>query len=501
MSEHFISLTDAESSLLSCAAYLAERISSVDGHAEAMTAVIPLYLQRQNVDLAAELSNTVDDPFTRDRLLTLVAEKCAEDADDEYALQLADAIEDHGLRSQAFERVALRQAARGEFDRAREVAGTIDHVDGVLSGIAVNEAAKGLDAAANETLSQIAYPLAAVTALHEMALQSVASGNAEQAANYLDKSIVIADDIEQPEEKARAFCDIGNAFIEAGRNDKAVEAFDKAKSTAETIDTMYRDVFLSLAAQGLLHAGSLELADRTLDLVADKTQIASALLGYSREFWNKDERSEAIDSLEESFAILSSQHERETRDSRTKFRLFTQIAAQFAGFEKGERAIEIAEGIPDETERTSALTQIAAILTIRKEDEESRHALRAIADDGDRVFALIGMSDAKEKNGDRASAVELLNEADGLADEVPQLTFRAAAYNEIARRLTSFGETEKARGVFAKSLDTIAQVRDSSAQAVALAGLSQIASETGVDIVSNDSVRDQLRSLAARANR
>ena len=501
MSEHFISLTDAESSLLSCAAYLAERISSVDGHAEAMTAVIPLYLQKQNVDLAAELSNTVDDPFTRDRLLTLVAEKCAEDADDEYALQLADAIEDRGLRSQAFERVALRQAARGEFDRAREVAGTMDHIDGVLGGIAVNESAKGLDAAANQTLSEITYPFAAVTALHEMAVRSLASQDAGKAASYLEQAVGIAGDIEQPEEKARAFYDIGNAFIEIGRNDKAVESFDKAKSTAETIDTMYRDVFLSLAAQGFLHAGSLELADRTLDLVTDKTQIASALLGYSREFWQKDERSEAIDSLEESFAILSSQHERETRDSRSKFRLFTQIAAQFAGFEKGERAIEIAEGIQDETERTSALTQVAAILTLRKEDEEARHALRAITDDGDRVFALIGMSDAKEKNGERSAAVEMLNEADVLANAVPQLTFRAAAYNEIARRLTSFGENEKARGVFAKSIETIAQVRDSSSQAVALAGLAQIASETGADIESNDSVRDQLRSLAARANR
>lgn len=501
MSEHFISRADAENNLLSCAAYLAERITSTDGHAEAMTAVVPLYLQKQNVDLAAELSNTVDDPYTRDRLLTLVAEKCAAEADDEYALQLADAIEDHGLRSQAFERVALRQAARGEFDRAREVANTMDHFDGVLAGIAVNESAKGLDTAASETLSQITYPLAAVTALHEMAMHSLGSDDAGKAIAHLDEAVGIAAEIEQPEEKARAFCDIGNAFIEAGRNDKAVEAFDKAKATAESIGSMHRDVFLSLTAQGFLHAGSLELADRTLDLVSDKTQIASALLGYSREFWRKEERSDAIDSLEEAYAILSSQHERETRDSRTKFRLFTQIAAQFAGFEKGERAIEIAESIKDESERTSALTQIAAILTVRKEDDEARHALRAITDDGDRVFALIGMSDAKEKNGDRDAALGLLDEAGVLAGAVPQLTFRAAAYNEIGRRLTSFDETAKAREVFSKSLETIAQVRDSSAQAVALAGLAQIASETDSAIESDDSIRVQLRALAAKANR
>ena len=159
--------------------------------------------------------------------------------------------------------------------------------------------------------------------------------------------------------------------------------------------------FFRSLPQGFLHAGSLDLADRTLDLVTDKTSIASCLLGYSREFWKKDERGEAIESLEEAYAMLESQHERETRDHKARFRLFTSIAAQFAGFEKGERAIEIAERIKEKSERTSALTQIAGVLTLRKEDDEARHAFRAISDDGDRAFALISMSDAKEKNEDR----------------------------------------------------------------------------------------------------
>ena len=62
MSEHFISREKAESDILSCAAFLAERIKSGDGHAEAMRAVVPRYLARGNVDLAAELSDAVDDP-------------------------------------------------------------------------------------------------------------------------------------------------------------------------------------------------------------------------------------------------------------------------------------------------------------------------------------------------------------------------------------------------------------------------------------------------------
>ena len=112
MSDHFISQDQAETNLLDCAAFLAERIKSSDGHAEAMAAIIPRYLAKGDVDLSAELANAVDDPFSRDKLLIIVAEKCAEMDDDEYALQLADAIEDHALQAQAFERIGLVLAGK-----------------------------------------------------------------------------------------------------------------------------------------------------------------------------------------------------------------------------------------------------------------------------------------------------------------------------------------------------------------------------------------------------
>ena len=497
MSEHFISRQDAESDLLSSAAYLAERISSVDGHAEAILAVVPEYLAKGNVDVAAELANTVDDPYTRDRLLTAVAEKCAELDDDEYALQLADAVEEPGLRSLALERVALQKAAKGEFEKAREIAGSMHHPDGVLAGIAVKQAGSGLDSESLATIDEIEHAGAAVTAFIDIAGQRLKSGDAENAIKFLELAVEETIDIEHTEEKARAFCDIGSGFTEAGRNDLAIGAFDNAKTSAETLDNMHRDAFLSLAAQGLLRAGSIDLADRTLDLVTDKTHIASCLLGYSREYWRKDERVEAVDALEEAYVVLESQRERETRDSKSRYRLFTSIAAQFAGFEKGERAIEIAEKILDETERTSALTQIAAILTVRKEDEQARHALRAIVDDGNRVFALIGMSDGKEKNEERSAAIELLDEAATLAESVPQLTFRAAAYNEIGKRLQRFDETSKARDVFELSLNAIVQVRDESSKVTAVASLAQIFREAGLEL--SDGSREAVKSLLTKA--
>ena len=125
MSEHFISRADAESDLLSCAAYISESIESSDGHAEGMLSVVPQYLAKGNVDLAAELANTVDDPFTRDRLLILVAEKCTELKDDEYAIQLIDSLEDPGLQAEGRERVGIMRSSMGDLDGARSIALTM----------------------------------------------------------------------------------------------------------------------------------------------------------------------------------------------------------------------------------------------------------------------------------------------------------------------------------------------------------------------------------------
>ena len=496
MSEHFISRQDAEKDLLSCAAYLAERITSIDGHSEAMMAVVPQYIQQENVDLAAELSNTVDDPYTRDRLLTAVAEKCAEMDDDEYALQLTEAVEEPGLQAQALERVALHQASKGKFEKAREVAAAMAHPDGVLVGIALKHNALGHDEEAQAAIDEIEHAGAAVTALIEMAMHELQSERMEKAIGFLEQANQEAAEIEHTEERSRALCDIGSGFIECGRNDRAIETFDQAKAAAETLDNMHRDAFLSLAAQGLLRAGSLDLADRTLDLVGDKTHIASCLLGFAREFWRKDQHGEAIEALEESYAILESQHERETRDHKSRFRLFTSIAAQFAGFEKGERAIEIAERIQDENQRTEALKQIAAVLTIRKEDEQARHAFRSIGDDGDRVFALIGMSDAKEKNEDRAGAIEILNEAAELIESVPQLTLRAAAFTEIGKRFADHGDTERANELFAKSLEIVSQIRDESSRVVSLSNLAVILRSAGIDSAGYASAALQRASSA-----
>ena len=482
MPDLFISREQADSDLLAAAAFIAERIKSSDGHAEAMASVVPAYLDRGDVDLAAELANAIGDPHSRDKLLIKVAEKCAMVDDDDYAVQLADAIEDHGLRSEAFERIGFVKASQGKTAAALEIADMMVHPDIVYSAIAVHQAGNGDDAGLDDTLNRIEFPSAMTSALQSIADAHIDSGNTEKAVNVLERAAMSADEIEHDEEKIRVLCDIGNHLVDAGRKDLAIGIYEKARSEAELLDNVHRDVLLVTCSIGFLHGGEEELADETLDLISDKTQMASALLVFARNSWRKEEKEDAIDTLEEALAILDSQKESEIRDSRARNALLGAIAVQFAVFEKNDRAVEIAQLNPDEKEQWSTLSQIAQVLTLHKNDEAARDTLALIDEDFEKVNALLMMSDAKHRLDEGDAAVAMLDEAASWAETIPQFVARSSAMIDILSRYAAHGRNEKVRQLGLANLEHIAEIRDESSQATAVASLAEVYSKAGLQI-------------------
>jgi len=497
MAEHLISIAEAQEDLLSCAAYLAEDIKSADGHSQALKEILPFYLAKENVDLAAEFANSIDDPFMRDRLLTLVAEKCAAIDDDEYAFQLVEAIEDLGTQAQARERIALQKSGKSEFEKAFEIAETLEHPDNVFAAIAVNASEDGKAETASEAIAEIEFPYTKVVTLQTIAAQKIEKKQNKEAVELLESALETAEDIDFTEEKIRALADIASHFTDAGRKDRAIETLDKAKQIAEKLDNIHRDAFLSNIAYGFFRAGTVDLADRTLDLVADKTQLSSTLVGFAKEYWTNGEKDDAVETLEESYAVLKSQHEKETRDSRAKFGLFGTISALFASYGKAERAIEIAHEIPDENEQISVLAQIAQIFTLNGEDAFALQAVQGIAEDSKRLSAFIGISDAQNRLEKREEAIDTLHQAANLAETVPQLASRSSAFNELAKRFAEYGETERAREITHENLETIAQIRDESSQAVTLANLSEIYETNNFELT--DAEKEILQAIIRKA--
>ena len=301
MKEHSISLAEAEENLATAAAYLAENIGSSDGHAEALKKIVTYYIAKGEVDLAAELADTIRDNFVRDNLLVSVAEKCASKNDDEYAFQLAEAIEDEGFRSTALERIAVRQAIRDDFETALKTAESLSHADDAFSIVAVRQMIKGQEAEARETLSKIELPSAKIRALQLTANYFQEENETEKALEFLNETVKNSDEIEMPEEKIRAMSGIAEQYLEIGKFDKAIEILGKARAAAEVLSGNHRDGLLSSISVDFLRAGSIDLADHTLDLVIDKTQIASTLTAFSNEFARKDETEDALDALEEAY--------------------------------------------------------------------------------------------------------------------------------------------------------------------------------------------------------
>src|SRR5262249_36509548 len=146
------------------------------------------------------------------------------------------------------------------------------HSDYGLASAAVRLTSHGKKEEASDVLARVEDPSALVSALQPMAMSDLAGGNNEDALSLLDQGKETCGESEHNEERIRTICEIGNHFVEAGRNDLAIGAYDTAKEEAEKLDNIHRDSFLAAAVMGFLHVGNLNTADRTLDLVTDKTQ-------------------------------------------------------------------------------------------------------------------------------------------------------------------------------------------------------------------------------------
>ncbi|MDH3493294.1 MAG: hypothetical protein OEM82_07070, partial [Acidobacteriota bacterium] len=324
MAEHAISAEEAGKHPAVCAAYIVEGISNADAKSSATEAVVGHFLSVDDVDSAAAFADALEDPFTRDRLLLAVIAKCIELKDDSYAFQLLEAVEEPGLRSGGIEAVAHSLAGRGDFEKALETAKGLEHSSDSTAGIAIAQAKNGLTDAALETIESIEYFRAKVKAFIEISAQYLEKNEYDEAKLWLAKAGDAIPGVEFEEDRIRGLNEIANCYLEAEDRESAADYFLKASAEAAKLDSGHRDSFLVAAAIGLLKSGNVEIADETLDLVEDKTQVASCLFGFSRVY-EKEEPEDARETIEEALAMLNSQSEYEIRSTKDRNEMYGAV--------------------------------------------------------------------------------------------------------------------------------------------------------------------------------
>ena len=480
--------------MLDCAAFVAERVGSADGHSDALKEIIPRYLQKNEVDLCAQMADALEDNFARDRLLADIAEHCARMDDDEYALQLADALEDYSARSIARERLVAAKAEMHQFDAALAISETLDHRENAFSSIAFHSAAAGQSDAAEELINQIEFPALRAKTYAEMAADRLGAGEKPAAEAYLDSAAAAAAESEHVEEKLREMCEIGGIWIRAGRKDRAIEILSAARDIAEVLEHRnWHDYWLAQITQLYFRADSAELAERALDMIDDRYFFALCLKQFAERKFAAGLAGEALEDLEEGRALLMAQRTNEIRDSRARYDLLASTAIDLATYGRAERAIAAAQEIDEETTRNRALQGIAATCVSLENDAAATQALRAIDDDAAKILALLGMSDAYKQRENNEKALELLNEAHQLSEEMPQLPARSSALNELAARFGGLGDNEKARAAMLENLQIIERVLDNSIKATALAAASDI--YAGLELAPGDEEKAVLRKM------
>ena len=472
----------AESDLLACAAFVAERIGSADGHAASVSDIALRYAARGELDLAAGMADEIKDPHTRDIVLSEVAARCADFDDDEYGLQLTEAIEEYGYQQQAKHNLAARQAVNGRLEAALATVKQIDDPFAAVGEIAVRFAHDGDETRSRELLEQIDFPTVRVQVLNELAAAKIKRGALLE--DVLAESLREAEQIEFAEERTQLLLEIAARFHEAGQDDKTIAVLEQAKQLAETLERRFRDSVLVQIALLYARLGDFDTAEQTLKPIEDLQQTAHAHAGIALEHRSNGDDENALGSLAETYAVLKSQPEKLIRDSAARFNLFATVAIRFADFGKPERGLEIALENPDDEARYTALNNIAAIAAANNREDIARQAANSIEDFAGRVFALVAISRAETNDAEKS--LQYLHEAAGLSEEIERLSLRAQALNEIAERYAELGDKAKASALLHQSLQTAQSIVDQSLQSAALVNLSEVYEKLDLELSEKD---------------
>lgn len=461
MPNHYIDRADAGSDVLACAAYIAERIKSNDGHAQSVALVIPRYLKRKDPDISAQLADELAENFSRDRLLLAVSEYCAANDDEEYALQLADALDDEQVRADAMERIAVIAAEQQRYERALEIADTLAHPEKVYAAAAFHYAKNGEDEAAAAMAEKIDFAVLRAKTYGEIASWKIEHDQKTESETWLEKAETAAVESEHLEEKLGESMEIAGLWFRAGRNDRVIKLLSRARAAAEASDARaWRDQAYFKIADLYFRAGSVDLSERTLEQIVDTYHFAACLRVIAAQKKESGNDSEALDDLEEAIALLAAQKSTEIYDSAARAELLRMIAEDLIVHDRFERSMEVAAMIEMPNTRNQAYLNIATRLAAGGKDAESLQALASIDDDDSRPMAKLSIGNAYRKADENEKAAKMLAEAHDEVEDIQALPVRSDTLNELTMSFHALGETDNAQTALRENLRLIEQIRD-----------------------------------------
>jgi tetratricopeptide (TPR) repeat protein len=398
----------------------------------------------------------------------------------ELALRVARDLGDNRSRASALAAVAEALAEAGQVDQARAIA-----EDALTAGYAVPEpwwaesAATAIrvlakvgqqERARRETENAIAGARsildgwARARALALLAVALAGMGQEEQASVIVEEAHVAVLAPAAYGVRAESILRVAMALAEKGHEVQAQSAAEEALRIARKISGEWRVSELAHGAGMLAEAGQIERALEVARELADHNWRAEALAEITRALVKAGqiERAQAIakEALTAGHAVT---------DSSSRARALAWAAGALAVAGELKLGLEVVGEMADDTDRLRALVGLALDLVRTGQVERARAvaqdalaAAYAITDDASRTSALPYLADIFSQAGQ-------IDQALGVTREITNQQRRADALTGAAKALVKAGQIERARAVAQDALAAAHAIIDDAVRAYALA--------------------------------
>lgn len=386
---------------------------------------------------ALRVAGHVKNAESYDELASAISRRYADRGEFERAVEIADTLNDPYTRDQTLASIAVKCAADRQEDAAFELIETLEdfsHQATALSQIAIAYANAGEFDRAVEIADGMEDNSAT---LAEIASQCASKGEYERAFEIVER-------LDFPGYAALALTRIADSYIQAGRVDEAVELLSQALDEAAAIDagdekaTTLSEIALKFADAGqaekstVILSQALAVALKSEEIYKD-TALSQIAASHSRlkQYDLAVKVAEKIDDVYQATATLISlaviEHDDEARQTES-----LQLLSDAYDL--------IREDVPETQRDETQHNNLLALLAVRYADfGHADHALKTaqsigVPDEKFQTMAAVAVSHAQSGNYDQALA-----SARGIDEE----SYRANALLRISRAMITADAKER----------------------------------------------------------
>jgi tetratricopeptide (TPR) repeat protein len=486
--------------LLAATVAVARTIDVDDERSEITEAIAIEYALRADFDRAADLMETVQDPYSHDKGIGSLAVLVADAGDTEFADQLLNSIEDQSLLTTALELVAVSHAKRGDFDAALQLSDELADTAETWRAIAEIYAAKGLNEKALELARSIEAPLPRTFTLVELALQAKDQGFPVSAQELIVEAAEAAGTIEFAEDQVEALITIASVYEKLDAPDaaydrlcEAIRVCDEIESTSGIITaTSVRDQELAIIAAALANLKFFEKAEEVLETIEDPFRFALGSGQVAVAYRKNQLQAEANELLAQAVEIAKDEDVVSEQAVVMQQEVFANLAYMYATNGQIEKSLEVVELVHRVGLKNDWLTEIGRV-AVRLGFDPSIVS-ESYTEESSKASFWVVISDEYAHLDRGNEADDALNRAIQSAEKSDERPYeQALAFSEIATRLHIRDRLEQSRQLVQRTLSMIPKIASRTRKALVLLALARKNRKVGHEL--NESESAQLHEI------